>query len=151
MARTVETEEERLRRVILVGEHVLATGDSTRKTAQYFTKTYFSISNCTVSDYCARYCKMRPEEVDILRGKIDENVVRDVKDEEIRKRVSTVAELFESGMTIQQIADMMNVKFWVVYRDIHTRLPLIDAALYEEKIKPLLPEHSTKNLRNYGK
>lgn len=151
MARKVESDEERLRRVILVGEHVKMTGDSTRKTAQYFTKTHFAISNCTVSDYCARYCKLRPAEVDILRGKIDGNIVRDISREEVRRRVDNVAKLFETGMNIQEIADAIGENFWVVYRDIHIRLPLVDSTFYEEKVKPVLHENSESNLRNHGK
>ena len=34
MARTVETEEERERRIVLVGEYVISTGASTRKAAE---------------------------------------------------------------------------------------------------------------------
>ena len=38
MAKTVPNEEERLRRIVLVGEYVKVTGESTRKTARFFTE-----------------------------------------------------------------------------------------------------------------
>ena len=118
MARTVQSEEERERRIVLVGEYVKETGASTRDTARYFTETYFPISNCTVSDYCARYCKMRPEEVDELRGKINNNTMKSIEDPEVRNRVEYHAALLANGMTIQQISEATQTNFWTVYREI---------------------------------
>jgi len=147
MARTVQSEEEREKRIVLVGEYVKETGASTRETAKYFTKTHFHISNCTVSDYCARYCKMRPEEVDELRGKININTVKTVEDPEVRKRVEYHAALLANGMTIQEIAEATNSSFWVVYRDVNTRIQIVNPELYNEIIKPILSEHKEENLR----
>ena len=149
MARTVQSEEERLRRIILVGEHIKKTGDSTRKTASYFTQTYFPISNCTVCDYCARYCKMNPEEVDELRGKITENTVKSVDNPEVKERVLRNGNLLAEGLTVDQIQELTGVDFWIIYRDIHKRLPLVDPDLYLEKVKPILEEHSHSNLKNH--
>lgn len=147
MARTLMDDDERNRRVVLVGEHVKNTGSSTRETARFFTKTYFAISNCTVSDYCKRYCSMRPEEVDELRGRITENTVKTVQDPEIRQRVEYHGRLMEQGMTIQEIEELTGTSFWTIYRDINTRLQVVDPELYNEKIKPMLMEHSQENLK----
>jgi len=141
MARTVENEEERERRIILVGEYVKETGASTRKTAEYFSKTYFKISNCTVSDYCARYCKMRPDELELLRGKIESNMDLGVSDPKVRQRVELNVSLFEQGLTIQEIAEKTNTSFWTVYRDVSYRYQIIDPVGFEE-IKHKLSENS---------
>lgn len=146
MARKVENEEERIRRIILVGQYLEKTGESTRKIAKHFTETYFNISNCTVSDYCHRYMTMRPEEIDIIRGKIDDNKEKTVNDPEVHKRVLNNAELYRSGMTIEEISLATGIDFWVIYRDLKRRLPLIDASLYESEIKPLLIENSSGNI-----
>ena len=73
MARTVDNEDERLRRIIMVGKYVAETGSSTRKTAKYFTENYFPISNYTVSDYCNRYKKLEPALKDKIESSMKEN------------------------------------------------------------------------------
>ncbi len=146
MARKVESEEERIRRIILVGQYLEKTGESTRKIAKHFTETYFNISNCTVSDYCHRYMTMRPEEVDIIKGRIDANAEKTVNDPVVRKRVLDNAELYRSGMTVEEISIATGVDFWTIYRDLKRRLPIIDASLYENEIKPLLIENSSENI-----
>ena len=147
MASTLKNDEERNERIILVGEYVKNTGASTRKAAEYFTRTYFPISNATVSDYCARYLKMRPEEVDSLRGKINENTVKDLNSPEIAGRVLRNAELFLNGLTVNQIADITNSSFWTVYRDITKRLQILNPAMYEE-VQGRLIDNSKGNLKN---
>lgn len=151
MARTVKDDRERERRIIMVGEYVMNTGSSTRKTATYFTEIYFPISNYTVSDYCARYCKMNPEDVDVLRGKINANKAQDINQEGVKKRVMLVTELFENGLNVEQISEKLEQDFWVIYRDLRTRLPLIDNERYEQEIKPRLIEHSMENLKHRSK
>ena len=74
MARTVDNEDERLRRIIMVGKYVAETGSSTRKTAKYFTENYFPISNYTVSDYCNRYKKLEPSLKDKIVSSMKEKV-----------------------------------------------------------------------------
>ena len=147
MAKKVESDEERDRRVLLVGEYVMNTGSSTRKTASFFTKTYFSISNATVSDYCGRYLKMRPKDVDILRGKIDANMVLDAKNPLVRKRILDNTKLFLTGLTVNEVAQKRNLSFWTFYRDLNTRLKMIDYNLYLE-VQDLLTLDSKRNLRN---
>ncbi|MBR1385561.1 MAG: sporulation transcriptional regulator SpoIIID [Bacilli bacterium] len=145
MARTLTSEEERNERIIMIGEHIKETGDSTRKTARYFTKTYFPISNATVSDYSHRYMKISHEEVELLREKIDNNTVKDVKNEEVLKRVLLNAKLFLSGLTVLEVAEKTNTSFWTVYRDLTRRLKLVDLELYEE-VKYKLTDSRCENL-----
>lgn len=147
MAQNIEDEEERNRRVLMVGEYIKVTGASTRKTAQYFTKTYFPISNATVSDYCARFMKLRPAEVDELREKINSNAPKTINDPEIKKRVLENTKLFLSGLTVNEIVESTNQDFWTVYRDLTKRLKLISLELYEE-VAASLVEDTRKNLKN---
>lgn len=147
MAGTLKSDEERQKRIIMVGEYVKETGQSTRKTAEHFTKTYFNISNATVSNYCVRYMKLRPDEVDELRGKINENTPKKIDDSIIAKRVLENAKLFLSGLTVSQIAEFNHQDFWSVYRDLTKRLKLLDREIYEE-VALALAENSSRNLRN---
>lgn len=147
MAKNIKNEEERNRRVLMVGEYIKNTGASTRKTAQYFTRTYFNISNATVSDYCARFIKLRPYEVDELREKIDSNIPKTIDDPIVKKRVLENAKLLLSGLTVSEIAESTNQDFWTVYRDLTKRLKLISPELAEE-VKAYLTEDTRKNLRN---
>ncbi len=147
MAQNIKDEEERNRRVLMVGEYVILTGTSTRKTAQYFSKNYFKISNSTVSDYCARYIKLRPAELDILRDKINSNMPKTIDNPEIKKRVLENTKLFLNGQTVDEIAESTNQDFWTVYRDLTKRLKLISPDLFEE-VSSVLVDDTRKNLRN---
>lgn len=146
MARTLD-DEERERRIIIVGDYVRETGASTRRAAEFFKRTCFDISNATVSDYCHRYMKMHRDELNVLRGRIDANTVKDVNDEAVRTRVLRNANLLLSGMTVQNISEQTGVSFWTVYRDLTTRLKLVDEELYE-KVRAYLTEDKEKNLRH---
>ena len=131
MARKVESDEERERRVILVGKYVADTKSSTRDTADYFSRTYFPISNATVSDYCHRFMKLNREEVDTLTDVIDVNTVKSLDDEETRMRVEINVELFSCGLTIA---------------DINRRAKALDPVKYDADIKPRLLANSQANL-----
>ncbi len=146
MAKNLKDPEERMRRVILVGQIFGETGMSTRQLARHISETYFPISNCTVSDYLTRYVKMRPYEVENIRKKIYENTSDSIDKPEIRKRVEMNATLFEQGFTIEEIAENTDTNMWSVYRDITVRLPKMD----EERFKNIKTElennsHRTKN------
>ena len=146
MASKVETDEERDKRIIMVGEYIEKTGASARKTAEVFSRTCFKISNVTVSDYLQRFIKMRPEEVSALKDSIDKNIVKDVTDKDIQKRVYENTKLFLSGMTIQEIADNTDTSFWTVYRDLTRRLKALDEEMAIE-VKNRLEENRKSNLR----
>ena len=147
MASTLKNDEEREERVLLVGEYVKETGASTRKTAEYFTKTYFPISNYTVSDYCKRHMKMKPSEVELLKDKIDLNTAKSINDEAIRERVIRNADLLLSSLSINEIVSLTNVSFWTIYRDLTKRLQIVDNTKYN-LVKELLIDHSKENLNH---
>ncbi len=147
MASTLNSDEERKRRVILVGSLFKETGLSTRKLARLITDNYFPISNCTVSDYMSRYCKLKPSEIDQIKEKIYENTPDSIAKEEVKDRVVKNVSLFENGFTISEIAESINTNFWTVYRDIAVRYQNIDKKHFDEVIKPKLLENSKENLK----
>lgn len=149
MAKTLHDDEERERRIQLIGEYILETGASTRKTADYFTANYFSISNYTVSEYLKLYMKKNSQKAEELRKIIDNNTPDSIEDPKVIKRVLSVAELVESGFTIEEISKNTNIDFWTVYDDINKRLRRIDVERYK-KIKEIFHNRSLSNL-NDGK
>lgn len=152
MAKKVENPEERERRIKLVGKYVAETGASTRKTAEYFTQNYFPISNNTVSKYIEIFktAYSNEQEQKNISDTIKNNKPQSVEFEEVKKRVKKVADLVLEGFTIEEIAKSMNEDYWVIYRDIHNRLPKIDPETYVE-IKSILEERSIDNLNDRKK
>lgn len=147
MARTVETEEERERRIVLVGEYVISTGASTRKAAEYFSDNFFAISNCTVSDYCNRYCKMNPESLEIMRKRIDDNTPDDISCADVKKRVLVSVELFKEGINMEEIANTIGCSFWTTYRDLTKRFKTLNPVEFESIIVPKLRQDSLDNIK----
>ena len=147
MARKVETDEERERRIILVGEYVINTGASTRKAAEYFSDNFFAISNYTISDYCKRYCKMNPKSLEIMRKRIDDNTPNDISCEDVRKRVLISAELFKEGINMEEIANTIGCSFWTTYRDLTKRFKILDPVEFETIIILKLKQDSLDNIK----
>ncbi len=147
MARKVETDEERERRIILVGEYVINTGASTRKAAEYFSDNFFAISNYTISDYCKRYCKMNPKSLEIMSKRIDDNTPNDISCEDVRKRVLISAELFKEGINMEEIANTIGCSFWTTYRDLTKRFKILDPVEFETIIIPKLKQDSLDNIK----
>ncbi len=143
MARNLKDDNERERRVDLVGSYVLETGDSMRKTAAFFTENYFPISYVTVRDYCDRYVKIHALELEKMRERIKANREKTVTEENVRKRVINNAKLFLAGFTIEEIAEATDVSYWTIYRDLKVRYKSIDADEYEKAILPKLRENSS--------
>lgn len=150
MAKTLKDPEERLRRIKLVGEYVLETGASTRKTAEYFTENHFPISNYTVSEYLKEYRKIMIEKRETIDAKINANTPESIDDENVRARVLNVIKLIKAGFTIEEISNSLGVEYWVIYRDIHNRYPKIDSIDYED-IKKILEKRSMDNLNDKTK
>ena len=74
MAEKVQTDEERNRRVEIVGKTFLETGLSTRKLAKYISSDpqfNFKISNATVCDYIKRYLIYHPNDMEQINSLID--------------------------------------------------------------------------------
>lgn len=145
MAQTVSNDEERERRIDVVGEYRVKTGESTRNIAKYFTNTEFEISNATVQDYIERYKKKHPESKAIIDAQTQENIPKTVKDPQIKIRALKIADLILYGCTIEEISEKTKLPYWVVYRDIKNRLPMIDKKMSDE-INALLKSRSAENL-----
>ena len=57
-------DQERIRRIEIVGKYFLDTGSSTRDIADYISKNHFDISNKTVSVYIKKYAEIHPDKSD---------------------------------------------------------------------------------------
>ena len=150
MASNLKDDEERDRRVELIGEYRLQTGESTRNIAKYFKETQFPISNFIVVDYLNRYKKKHPEAKAIIDAQTYAKTPDSIKKPEVRERVLKVAKLIKAGFTIEEIANTLNEPYWVIYIDIKNRLPMVDKKLSDE-IRSILKERSLGNLKNHEK
>lgn len=139
MAANIKNEDERDRRIIMIGEFIIQHPEmSTRKVAEYFSKNYFSISNATVYDYFERYKRMRPDDKQIIEQIMSNNRAKGITDANVVNRVKIVTQkLLDEDKTVNQIAEELNIGFWTVYYDLTERLPLLSSELYklvEEKM-----------------
>ncbi len=150
MAANIKDEEERNRRVMLIGEFIIEHPDmSTRKTAEYFTKNFFHISNATVYDYLERYKQMVLKNGDEIRQIMYNHKAKGINDENVINRVKIVTQkLLDEDKTVEQIATDLNIGFWTVYYDLTERLPLLSNELYklvEEKMNGRVMSNLDKN------
>lgn len=139
MAANIKNEDERDRRIIMIGEFIIQHPEmSTRKVAEYFSKNYFSISNATVYDYFERYKRMRPDDKQTIEQIMSNNRAKGIIDTNVVNRVKIVTQkLLYEDKTVNQIAEELNIGFWTVYYDLTERLPLLSSELYklvEEKM-----------------
>lgn len=147
MAQKVFDEDERKRRIELIGEYRVMTGESTRNIARYFSEREFKISNATVQDYIERYKNMHPDKKPIIDQQTLENIPKTVKDPETKIRVLKIASLILYGCSIEDVSNKTKIPYWIVYRDIKNRLPMIDKKLSDE-VNKLLKNRSMENLNN---
>lgn len=151
MAANVSSEDERERRVILVGNYFLENPNaSTRSAAKYFSDNFFKISNYTIHDYLQRYKRMietkDEESVKKITEMMDDNKPDTVADEKIKERVLYNTKLFlDNNMTVDDIANSTGVSFWTVYRDLKQRLAFIDEKLYMQ-VNDIMHERSFENI-----
>ena len=137
MARTVLDENIRNERIVLVGEYVKKNKASTRKAAEFFSKTQFTISNATVSDYIIRFSKMKKNEIEDIKNKIEKNAKEEIKDSKVAERVVKAGELFASSYNVDDIVDILKSSYWDIYGDLTKRLKYANKKLYGE-VKTLL-------------
>lgn len=147
MAANIKDEDERDRRIIMIGEFIIQHPEmSTRKVAEYFSKNYFSISNATVYDYFERYKRMRPDDKENIEQIMYNNRAKGIKDENIVERVKKVTrKLLEEDKTVNQIAEELKIGFWTVYYDLTERLPLLNGELYR-LVEERMSERVIKNI-----
>lgn len=138
-------DEEREKRIMLIGNYAIKTGASTREIAEYFSSNYFNISNATVHDYLQRYKLKYHNKTSAIENVINNNTVKTVKDENISRRVLKVYELIKNGFLLEEIAKGLNESYWTIYRDID-RLKQIDEDKYNE-IKIIFEERKENNIR----
>lgn len=167
MARKVDTEEERLRRILLIRDYALKQIEnnqpfSTRSIARYFTDNagnngFFKISNNTVSAYIEFLVKLEPENHKKIREVLDKNKPKTIDDEEVLERIKKVIELLLQDHTVAEIAFILDESANTINKDINKRLSEISSeklkeiGIDKEKLAQLqikLLEHSRKNLIN---
>ena len=144
------TEEERNNRIKFVGEYYINTPNaSVRTTSQYFKENYFDISIATVSNYIELYKKLYPNKAKKVDEVIESRTPKTVEDKYIRDRVLKEAKMILQGFTIEQISELNDIEYWVVYRDLGERLKKVDIELYAA-VCTIFNQNSLDNL-NYRK
>ncbi len=140
------TEEERLERIKLVGEYYINTKDaSVRSTVDHFKSINIDISTATVSKYIELYKKLYPNKAKKVQEVIDSRTPKTVEDKEIRDRVLKEAKMVLKGFTIEQISELTDTEYWVVYRDLGQRLQKVDIELYA-LVCTIMNQNSLDNL-----
>ena len=143
--RELERQNELEERIIAVCEYIINNNSSYRKAG-----SEFGVSVATVSDYCQRFAKLKPQRYQELKKIIDKNTEPTIKDDNVKKRVLENAKLIVSGKTIEEISEETGIDYWVVYRDIKNRLKNVDLELYEE-VSQVLQLRKNANLNRGGK
>lgn len=140
------TEEERLERIKLVGEYYTNTENaSVRSTVEYFKKNNMDISVATVSKYIELYKKLYPQYAKKVDEVIESRTPKTVEDKEIRERVLMEAKMILEGYTIEQISELTDTEYWVVYRDLGQRLQKVDIELFAA-VCTIMNQNSLENL-----
>lgn len=144
MARRLHDDDERARRIELVGDIFLKTGYSTRTLSRLISNDIehgFKISNATVSTYINEYKAKHHDKSEQIEYLISINNGSSVEDPNVVKRVYNVAKRIIDGETIDDIARKLGESYWVIYYDINLRLSQIDPKLYAE-VKQTFDNHS---------
>ena len=139
-------EDERNRRVLMVGEYFISVpGATTRSTAQHFSELGIKMSNATVHNYLERYQELKTNEPVVSRLKANKG---SVDDENVRKRVLYFTTLYlDKQMNMDEIAETYKISFYVVYHDLTTKIKKINqdlAVKIEEEIKKRKMQNLTK-------
>lgn len=141
------SDDERERRIYLVGTFFLEEKSSIRKTAAFFTENFFSISSATVHDYLNRFINKYPNTKEQILSIIESNKEDSIEKHEVRERVLKNLKLALNGYTVEEISVRTNTSYWTVYRDLRERLPKIDEEYYKQVVL-LLNENKERNLRH---
>lgn len=154
-----KSDEKLAKTINMIADYVIETGASTRKTAEYFKKQGFPISNFTVHSYLTK----RLPEIDferyiLVKEVLHKNTPKTAEKVEVKKRIYQATSLLLQGFTVPQIVEKMNsnnpnetVSIDMIYDDLTRRLPKIekDPQILDD-VKKRLSENSLKNLKNYG-
>lgn len=150
MASNLKSDEERIRRIKMVGDYAIKTNASTREIAKYFSENYFKISNSTVADYFQRYKEMYKTTASKLQDVIDKNKEKTIADDETRSRVLIVYKLLKENYSIEEIATSLKSTYFTIYRDATIRLKQLDIDKYNE-IMEILNQRKQDNLKKNNK
>ena len=147
------TEEERIRRIEIVGKYFLETGSSTREISKFISDNYFDISNKTVSVYIKKYAVLHPEVANDINELINNNTEKSIEDPKVRERIFNVSRLILEGHTMEETSKILNVSPKIVERDISPRLELLskedeDMKVYFEAVINALHAHQKNALNN---
>ncbi|MBO6195614.1 MAG: hypothetical protein J6O56_04690 [Bacilli bacterium] len=144
-------EQERLRRIEMVGNYFLETGKPTREISRYFSDNYFEISNKTVYSYIKKYQELHKDKKDDINKLIDNNTEKSIEDPEVRERIFKVARLVLEGYTKEEISEILNISVKIVERDINPRLEMLsehdeDLKIYYDAVINSLNAHQINAL-----
>ena len=148
--RRLRIDKELEEKINMVVDHIISTGDSYRKTAEYFSMNHFKITATTVCEYCKRYITKYPDKAFKLKSVIDKNREVTYKDKKVEERVYSNAKYLLAGNTIDKICEITGLDYWVVYRDLTERLPKLDMNIFEQ-VKKVLKNNKEENLKNHQK
>lgn len=140
------TPEERDKLILEIADYIIDTGASTRKAAEKF-----GVSNFSVSDYMNNRLKeIDSKKHESVRNVLDGNKPKTIADEEIANRIKEEVKLLCSGMTANDIAEQLGISVDVIHDDLTTRLSKIDAEL-ASTVAVILKANSLNNLENVGR
>ena len=81
---------------------------------------------------------------------MNDNRAKSIEDNNVVERVKKVTKKYlEEDKTIEQIAIELGINFWIVYRDLKIRLPLLNNELYklvEEKKNERINDNLNKKI-----
>ncbi len=147
MAANVSSWEERERRILMVGKYFIENeGMSTRQAANYFSANFFPISNATIHDYLQKYKILVANNSEKIQAMMESNKPQTIKDEKVVNRILIAAQKFlTENKTVDQIAQDLNESSWTIYRDLTSRLKIINVEIYNQ-ISQEMERRSLENL-----
>lgn len=151
MAKTYSnlTEEELKEKILMIADYIIETKCSTRKAAKYATENGFPISNVSVHNMIHKKLpKIDLERYQKIMKILSDNAPKSIEDANTKIRIYTAVSYLLQDFTIEEIAKMTDSTFDIIYDDLTTRLPKLDAKL-AKGVKSKLLEHKLENLGQY--
>lgn len=123
--------DERKEFVLTVAKYFVLTGKSTRQLADIFKVSNYTIHSILTKQLEQLYLETKNKDHFDLYKEVQEVLEKNknnksVEDKEVRKRVLEASKLLLSGKIISEIAEILQVSFYTIYRDLTVRLPKIN-------------------------